>query len=360
MENKRAFRILAINPGSTSTKIAVYENEVERHRESIEHPRAEIDKYKAIADQYRMRKEAVLAFLRRIGFAESDFDAVVGRGGTLPPVKSGAYRVNELMIETLRDRPQAEHVSNLAAMIAYEIAQAAGIPSYIYDSVAVDELDDIARITGLAEIRRRSLSHALNMRAAALRTAVKLGKPYADLHLIVAHLGGGITLSLHRKGRMADIVSDDEGTFSPERSGGLPSLSLADLCFSGAYDKAGLKKKCRGQGGLVSLLGTADAQEVERRIQAGDDRASLVYSAMAYQIAKGIGQLATVVDGRVDRIILTGGLAHSKLLTEWIEKRVRFIAPVEILPGENELESLALGALRVLRGEETAYEFDIR
>ena len=211
------------------------------------------------------------------------------------------------MIETLRDRPQAEHVSNLAAMIAYEIAQAAGIPSYIYDSVAVDELDDIARITGLAEIRRRSLSHALNMRAAALRTAVKMGKPYAELHLIVAHLGGGITLSLHRKGRMADIVSDDEGTFSPERSGGLPSLSLADLCFSGTYDKAGLKKKCRGQGGLVSLLGTADAQEVERRIQGGDDQARLVYSAMAYQIAKGIGQLATVVDGQVDRIILTGG-----------------------------------------------------
>ena len=355
---EKTFRILAINPGSTSTKIAIYEKESETRRESIEHPRSEIDRYKAIVDQYPMRKDAVLDFLHKAGYSERDFDAIVARGGTLPPVRSGAYRINKLMVETLRDRPQAEHVSNLAAMIAFEIAQEAGIPSFIYDSVAVDELDDIARLTGLAEIRRRSLSHALNMRAAAIRTAAKLGRPYEDLNIIVAHLGGGITISLHRKGRMADIVSDDEGTFSPERAGRLPALALVDLCYSGKYEKSALKKLCRGAGGLVSLVGTADAQEVERRIAAGDKEAELAYSAMAYQIAKGIGELAVAVDGAVDSIVLTGGIAHSKLLTGWIEKRVRFISPVEILPGENELESLALGALRVLRGREPVLDFD--
>ncbi len=356
---EKVYRILAINPGSTSTKIAIYENETETRRESIEHPRSEIEKYKTIADQYPMRKEAVLAFLHAAGYSEGNFDAVVARGGTLPPVRSGAYRINRLMVETLRDRPQAEHVSNLAAMIAFEIAEGAGIPSFIYDSVAVDELDDVARLTGLAEIKRRSLSHALNMRAAAIRASARLGRPYGELNLIVAHLGGGITISVHRKGRMADIVSDDEGPFSPERAGRLPALALIDLCYSGKYEKAALKKLCRGAGGLVSLLGTADAQEVERRIAGGDREAELAYRALAYQVAKGIGELATVVDGQVDRVILTGGIAHSKLLTGWIGKSVGFIAPVEILPGENELESLALGALRVLRGQESALEFDV-
>ncbi len=359
MGGKGLYRILVVNPGSTSTKIAVYENETEKHREEIEHTREQLGRYKAVADQFRMRKEAVMAFLAKIGYSDRDFDAVVGRGGLLPPVKAGAYRVNDLMLRTLRENPRGEHASNLGALIAFEIAQPAGKPSYVYDSVAVDEVEEIARFTGLDGVTRKSLIHALNMRAMALEAARRLKRPYKGLCLLVAHLGGGVTLSLHRKGRMVDFVGDNEGPFSPERAGRMPVHEVVDLCFSGKYDAAGLKKTCRGRGGLFSLLGTADAREVEKRIAEGDGRAKLVYSAMAYQIAKGLGELAAAADGKVDRIVLTGGLAHSRLLTGWIRKKVRFIAPVMILPGENELRSLALGGLRVLRGQEKARDFDL-
>jgi butyrate kinase len=350
-------RVLAINPGSTSTKIAVYEDEAELFKKSVEHPASEIAKYATIADQYQMRYDTVLASLAEAGVDVGSLAAVVGRGGLLPPVKSGAYRVNDAMVDRLAHRPVVQHVANLGAIIAYSIARPHGIPAFIYDSVSVDELDGIARISGMADIPRRSFSHALNMRAAAMRCAKSLGRDYRDLCLIVVHLGGGHSVSVHSGGRMVDIVSDDEGPMSPERAGRVPCKDLIEMCY--ATDRAVMRKKLRGEGGLVSYLGTNNAQEVEERIAKGDEYAALVYEAMAYQVAKGIGELATVVDGKVDRIVITGGIAHSAMMTGWIRKRVEFIAPVEVIPGENELESLALGALRVLRGEEEAREYDL-
>lgn len=348
------YKILAINPGSTSTKIAIYEDERELFTTSLEHSPEEIEKYDSIQDQFEMRRDAVLNFLEEKGFDIRELAAVVGRGGMLPPVKTGAYEVNELMLKTLRERPYMEHASNLGAPIAYEIAKAAGVKAYIYDSVRADEMTDIARISGMPDIPRMSTSHVLNTRAVAMKVAKKYGKRYDEMNFVVAHLGGGISLNVHEKGRIVDIVSDDEGAFSPEGSGRVPCRLLIELCYSGKYDKKAMLKKLRGNGGLKAYLGTTDARKVERMIEAGNEKARLVYEALAYQVAKNIGELATVVAGKVDAIILTGGLAHSKMLTSWIIKRVEFIAPVEIVAGENEMESLAYGILRVLRGEEEA------
>jgi len=353
------YLILAVNPGSTSTKIALYQNEQEIYVKNIEHSTAELSQFKAVIEQYEMRKEAVLSALSGYGFDVKRLSAVVGRGGLLPPVRSGAYEVNEEMLDRLINRPVVEHASNLGAVIASEIARPLGIPAYIYDPVAVDELEPVARITGLPEIKRRSLSHVLNMRAVAIKTAQKTGKSYFKSTYIVAHLGGGISLSVHKDGKMVDIVSDDEGPFSPERAGRIPGGQLAELCYSGKYDLKNMMKKFRGNGGLVAHLGTNKALEVEERIAQGDEEAKQVYNAMAYQIAKSIGELATVVKGKVDRIVITGGIAYSRMITDWVKERVEFIAPVEIVPGENELESLALGVLRVLRGEEKAYVYDL-
>ncbi|MBP2643539.1 MAG: butyrate kinase [Firmicutes bacterium] len=353
------FKILAINPGSTSTKIAVFENEKELFRQNIEHSSDELAKYNSIAEQYDFRKEAVLSFLATNHVSVDDLSAVVGRGGSLPPVKGGAYHINDALVERLRYNPISEHAANVASLIAYEIASSAGIPSFIYDATTVDELDDIARITGMPVIPRASICHTLNMRAVARRYAKDYGKKYKELKLIVTHIGGGITSSLHQGGRMIDIVSDDEGPFSPERAGMVHGRLLIDACYSGKYDHQTMSKMLRGKGGLVAYLGTNSALEVIERIKNGDKEAELVFRAMAYQIAKSIGELATVVQGKVDGIILTGGLAYSELLTNWIKNNVEFIASVTIYPGENELESLALGALRVLRGEETAHEYDL-
>ena len=350
-------KILAINPGSTSTKIALYDNEKEIFQQNLEHTNEDLAPYQEIADQYHMRKEAITNVLDRKGVRLKELKAVVGRGGILPPVKSGAYRVNATMVDRLKNRPLAEHASNLGGLIAYEMAESLGIPAYIYDSVAVDEFEPIARISGLAEIQRKSLSHALNMRAAAIQSAKNAGQNYHQMNFIVAHLGGGITVSVHKKGRMVDIVSDDEGPFSPERSGRVPCMELAKLCYR--EDQNVIMKKIRGKGGLTSYLNTNSALEVEKMIGQGDEEAALIYEAMAYQIAKGIGELATVVEGKVDKIIITGGIAYSEMMTGWIRKRVEFIAPVEIIAGENELKSLAMGALRVLKGEETALEYHL-
>lgn len=351
------YKILAINPGSTSTKIALYEETKELFKKNIEHSNEEIAKYKNITAQYEMRYEAIMNFLKEMNFDAKELSAVVGRGGLLPPVKSGAYRVNDSMVDRLANRPLVEHASNLGAIIANEISKPLNIPAFIYDSVAVDELEDIARITGMADVKRDSFSHALNMRAVAIKVAQKLGKAYEDCNLIVAHLGGGISISVHNKGKMVDIVSDDEGPFSPERAGRISCKRLMQMCYS--TDKNVMKKKMRGEGGLVSNLGTNSALEVEKKIESGDENAKLVYEAMAYQIAKGIGELATVVDGEVDAVIITGGIAYSNMMTSWIKKRVQFIAPVEIVPGENELEALAFGTLRVLKGEEKAHEYNL-
>lgn len=347
-----SFKILAINPGSTSTKIAVYEDNNLLFKSSLEHPESELKDYKHVLDQCDMRFEAIKNAMKEHNIEFSELAAVVGRGGTLPPVKSGAYVVNDVMINRLKDKDTVEHASNLGAVIALRIAEPLGIPAYVYDPVGVDELEDIARITGIKEVRRKCLGHALNTRAAAMKTAESLGKKYKDTTLIVAHLGGGITVNVHYNGKMIDYVGDDEGPFSPERSGRIPGRELVNLCDK--YGKPKVTKMMRGGGGLVSLLGTNSALKVEEMINSGDEYAKLVYDAMAYQVAKAIGELATVVDGKVDRIVITGGIAYSKMMTSAIIKRVEFIAPVVLVPGENELEALAFGALRVLKGEEQA------
>jgi butyrate kinase len=351
------YNILAINPGSTSTKIALYENEKEVFCKTLDHAAEEIEKYDKIQDQFEMRKNVVLSFLMDNGYEVNKLSAVVGRGGMVPKVRSGAYKVNESMVNRLRNNPVVEHASNLGALIAYEIANTVGVSAYIYDSVRVDELIDLARISGMPEIPRTSTSHALNSRAMAMKVAKMYGKKYTDMNFVVAHLGGGISISVHEKGRMVDIIADDEGPFSPERAGRVPCKELIDMCYSGKFDKKTMNKKLRGNGGLKAYLNTVDVREVEKMIESGSEEAKLVLEAMAYQVAKGIGDLATVVEGKVDAIVITGGIAYSTRMTSWIKKRVQFIAPVEVMPGENEMESLALGTLRVLKEEETAEEY---
>ncbi len=352
-----SYKILAINPGSTSTKISLYEDERELFTKKLEHPLELIDKFDNVEDQLHMRKELVVEFLKEQDIDIRNLSAVVARGGMLPPVKTGAYTINDLMIDRVTKRPVMEHASNLAAPIAYDIAREAGIPSYIYDCVMADELTDMARISGMPELPRTSASHVLNTRAMAIKAAKESGRRYEDMNIIVAHLGGGISINIHENGRITDLVSDDEGPFSPERAGRVPCRELINLCYSGKYDKKTMQRKLRGNGGLRAYLNTIDAREVEEMISEGSQEAKLVYEAMAYQIAKGIGELATVADGNIDVIVLTGGIAYSAMLTGWISKRVSFIAPVEILAGENEMEALAFGALRVLKGEETAREY---
>jgi butyrate kinase len=262
------------------------------------------------------------------------------------------------MINRLKDNPISEHASNLGGLIAYDIAIESGICAYIYDSVAVDELIPYAKVTGIPEIERMSHGHALNMRAAAIKTSKKIGKKYSDCSFIVAHLGGGFTTSLHQNGKMVDIVGDEEGSFSPERSGGIQVRQLAKFIMSWTGDKKELKKKLRGNTGLKALLGTADVREVEKMIDDGNEYAKLVYESMAYQVAKGVGCLAAAAKGNVDRIIITGGIAYSKNFIQQVCQYIKFIAPIEILPGEDEMESLTMGILRVLMGEEEAIEYE--
>lgn len=354
---KVTFKILAINPGSTSTKIAIYDDINEVSSKCIEHSREEIERYEKITDQYEMRYGKIMDFLRENNFDIKELSAVVGRGGPLPPVRAGAYRINNVMMDRLKNRPLIEHVSSLGAIIAKEIADSIGVDAYIYDSISVDELDDIAKVSGLADIKRRSLTHCLNMRAAAIKVAEGMGRKYDECNFVVIHIGGGTSLTAHKKGRMVDVVADAEASFSPERSGGLPSDQLVELCYSN--DKSTIDRKLRGKGGLVSYLNTNSALEVEDRIKRGDRYAALIYEAMAYQAAKAIGELSVALEGEVDRIIVTGGIACSKMIIDWIKQRVAFIAPVEVVPGENELQALALGVLRVLKGEEKAYEYDL-
>lgn len=347
-------RILVINPGSTSTKIAIFEDEKPLFIEVIRHNLEEIKKFKKIFDQYEFRKGAVLDFLNSKKIDPKTLTCVVGRGGLIKPLKSGTYIINEKMIEDLREAKRGEHASNLGAIIAYEIAKPLHIPAFIVDPVVVDEMEDIARISGLNGIERKSIFHALNQKAVARRVAKDLGKKYEEVNLIVAHLGGGISIGAHKKGRVVDVNNalNGDGPFAPERAGGLPTQDLVELCFSGKYTYEDMKKKLAGEGGLVSHLGTNDAREVERRIEQGDSYAKLVYEAMAYQVSKTIGEMAAVLKGEIDAIVLTGGIAYSDMLTNLIKERVSFLGKVLIYPGEDEMEALCLGALRVLRKEE--------
>ncbi len=353
------YRILVINPGSTSTKLALYEDETPLFTEVLRHSAGELVKYPYIADQYDFRFQALLGFLKACDVKLASLHAVVGRGGLMRPVQSGTYLVNERMVADLRAPQAREHASNLGALIAYQVAQVAGVPAFVVDPVAVDELEPIARISGLPEIPRVSLSHALNLKATGRRAAADLGRRYDELNLVIAHLGGGISVTAHRQGRMIDMnqALDGTGPFSPERAGGLPVGDLVRLCYSGKYTPEQMLKKLVGQGGLVAHLGTSSAQEVESRIEHGDEHARLVFEAMAYQIAKEIGAMATVLKGKVDAVVLTGGLANSDMLVNWIKERVSWIAPVLLYPGEDEMLTMAQGALRVLRGEEEAQAY---
>lgn len=351
------FRILAINPGSTSTKIAVYDDENLIMNESIAHSSEELSKYKFNMDQLEMRTNAIKELLSDKNIDLNSLSAVVGRGGALPPVKSGAYKVNEFMIETLKNNPVLDHASNLGAVIAKSIADSVGIESYIYDSISVDEMSDVARISGLKDFKRTSMGHALNTRAMALKYAKDKNLDYNSLNLIVAHVGGGATVYLHEHGKMTDMISDDEGPFSPDRSGRVPCIALIEKCYSNEISLYDMKKKIRGKGGIYSYLNTNDLRKVEEMVKNGDKYAFTIYDAMVYQMAKAIGEMATVVDGDVDAIIITGGIAYSKMFTDKLVKKIKFISKVEIMPGENEMESLAYGVLRVLRGEEKAKEF---
>ena len=349
------YRILVINPGSTSTKVAVFEDEKKICSENIEHTVEELGNL-TILEQGPMRKKTVLGFLARQGINIKSLSAVVGRGGILPPVKSGAYLVDENLINALKYK-STPHASNLGGIIAADIAGQAGVNAYIYDSIAVDEMDEMAHLSGTPLVRRTSHFHALNSRAMAIEYAKSQGKRYQDLNLIVAHMGGGISTSAHCKGKIMDMTADDEGTFSPTRAGRVHTRILVDMCFSGIYARKEMQALLRGKGGLFAYLGTADAREVEQRIAAGDEYAEMVYRGMAYQVAKDIGSLATVMKGEVDAIILTGGVAYSDMFTGWIAERTSFLAPVTVLPGEHEMEALSQGVIRVLLGEETAQTF---
>lgn len=353
------YRVLTINPGSTSTKIGVYDEENPIFVQTLHHSAEELRSFKRIADQYVLRRDAILNALAEAGIDLNSLHAVVGRGGILPPIESGTYSVNQKMLDYLNKPAERQHASNLGALIAHEIAAKAGIPAFITDPVSVDEFDPIARISGLSEIQRRSLSHALNLKAAARRAAKELGKPYTGVNLVVTHMGGGISVNPHCRGRMVDTnqALDGTGPFSPERAGGLPIGDVMRMSFSGDYTYEQLFRKCVGHGGLVSHLGTNDAREVEKRIAEGDEHARLVYEAMAYQIAKEIGAMSAVLKGEVDAIVLTGGLAFSKMLTNWICERVKWIAPILIYPGEDELLAMTQGALRVLHKEEEMRDF---
>ncbi|MDR1541664.1 MAG: butyrate kinase [Clostridiales bacterium] len=350
-------RLLIINPGSTSTKIAVFEGESPLFTEIIEHDQAELDLFRTIYDQYEYRKRIILESMETHGVEPAALAAVVSRGGLLPPVQSGAYIVNRDMLWQLRHNPENDHASNLGALIAKSIADELSISAYVYDPVTVDEMLPIAKICGLPEFRRKSMIHALNMRASAIRYAAEKGVPYPELTLIVAHLGGGITLSLHCGGKMIDVASDEEGPFSPERAGGLPTFQTLKLAAESGKDFSQLYNYVKKKGGLAGHLGLNDGRQAEKRILQGDAKAELIYKAMAYNISKFIGGLATAACGKVDAVILTGGLAHSDMLCGWIRERVEFIAPVSVHPGENEMQSLANGVLRVLRGEEGAHSF---
>ncbi len=356
---KKNYRFLVINPGSTSTKLGVFENDVMVHEDVVRHSKGEISKYESVAAQKDMRLELILKMLEDRGMSLDGFDAIVGRGGLTEPIDSGVYTINEKMIYDLTHSTAAAHASSLGGIVAGEIAKRLGLPAFVVDPVVVDEMDPYAKLSGMPGIERRSVFHALNQKAVARRCAKEMGKAYEDCRFVVAHMGGGISVGAHRYGRVIDVNDGlaGEGPFSPERTGGIPAESLIRMCFSGAYTQTDLLNKVTRAGGMSAYLGTHDLRACERLIKEGDDYAALVLESMAYQVCKEIGAMFAVLEGRIDAILLTGGLAHSNRFTGAIKNRVGMIAPIRVYPGEDELKALAEGALRVLRGEEQAKEY---
>lgn len=346
--------ILAINPGSTSTKFAVYEDENPLLVKTLRHSVEEMSKYKSVASQFDFRKGLIIDVLVEEGIEVDSIKHIIGRGGLTYSMESGVYLVNNLMLEHARNGVMGEHASNLGPLIADYIAlQIPNARAFIADPVVTDELQPIARIAGHPKFERLSIFHALNQKAIARLHARNTGRKYEELNLVVTHLGGGISVGAHRMGRVVDVNNalNGEGPFSPERSGSLPVGQLIELCFSGKYAKDQIQRMVIGEGGYVAYLGTNNAKDVQKAAEAGDERAKFIQDALGYQVSKLIGEMAVVLEGNVDGILLTGGLAHNSYLTGYISAKTRFLAPIFIYPGEDELEALAMNALRVARGE---------
>lgn len=357
----KKYNILTINPGSTSTKIGVFENETKLFETTLRHSSNMLDKFPDIWSQYNFRKKEIIKMLEQNDYDISKFDAVVGRGGLLKAIPNGTYRVDETMIQDARTGIIGQHASNLGCIIAYSIAWENDLPSFIVDPPSVDDLEDLARISGNSAIERTSLFHALNMFATARNFAKDHNKKFDTQNLIIAHLGGGISVAAIEKGRAINTNNGlQEGPFSPERSGNLPPLALLDMAFSGKYTHAELKKMIVGKGGLVSYFGTNKAHEIENQVVAGSKKHKLIFDAMAYQVSEEIGARATNLKGQVDAIIITGGIANSKMITKLITERVKHIAKVYVYPGELELEALASGAYRALTGEDIAKKYGVK
>ncbi len=352
--------ILAINPGSTSTKIAVFDDAKQIFLKNIKHASQDLSAFEKITDQYQFRKEIILRELEEAKISLHDIHIIVGRGGLVKPIKSGVYIVNEALKADLKIGVLGEHASNLGGLIADDIAQSLpGANAYIADPVVVDELEPLARISGHPDFERISIFHALNQKAIARSHAKEMGQKYHELNLIVVHLGGGISVGAHKKGRVVDVnqALDGEGPFSPERSGTLPVGALARACFSGKYTLEEIKKIITGKGGFVAYLGTNDAYEVEKMAEAGDSHAQLIQDAMAYQVAKEIGAMSTVLEGVVDAILLTGGIAYGKPFVDTVKKRIQHLGDVYVYPGEDEMRALAMNGLMVLEGEAEVLEY---
>ena len=354
-----SYKLLIINPGSTSTKIGVYEDEREILEETLRHSSDEIGNYPTIFDQLDFRKDVILKVLEEKNFDIKTLNAVVGRGGMLKPIPGGTYEVTDALVEDLKKGVQGQHASNLGGILAKEIGNELNVPSFIVDPVVVDELEEVARISGVPELPRKSKFHALNQKAVAKRFGKESGKGYENLNLIVTHMGGGVSVGAHKKGKVVDVNNalDGDGPFSPERAGGVPVGDLVKMCFSGKYSEKEVYSKLVGKGGCVAYLNTNDFRDVLKLSEEGNKEAQLIYDAFIYQVAKEIGAMATVLEGNVDKIILTGGMAYSEKVVGDITKRVGWISEVKTYPGEDELLALAQGAIRVLDGEEKAKEY---
>ena len=351
-------RIFAVNPGSTSTKVAYFEDLNCTSSSTLRHDPQLLSDFNTIKDQLAFRKQLISEYIIKEGIELAGMSAVVGRGGLLKPLKGGTYRVNKAMLEDLDHARYGEHASNLGAIIACELADPYKVPSFVVNPIVVDEMWSPARYSGLAGLQRKSVFHALNQKAVAIKAAEQLGKGYGEVNLVVAHLGGGISVAAHHMGNVVDVSNGlEEGPFSPERTGNLPVLQLAELCYREGNTVEEMKKQLVGKGGLVSYLGSSDCIKVEKDILAGDKEALSVLEAMSYQIAKEIGAYSAVLSGKADAVVITGGLAYSSIIIGYIEKMVRYIAPVMVFPGEDEMLAMAEGVNRVLTGVEEALEY---
>lgn len=350
---------LIINPGSTSTKIGVFEDETLLFEETLRHSTEEIASYASIIDQKDFRKNIIVNFLAEKNFDIKSLNVVVGRGGLLKPIPGGTYAVTDELLEDLKIGKQGQHASNLGGILAREIADSIGVPSYIVDPVVVDELMPEARLSGVPELPRISIFHALNQKAVAKRYAKEAGKSYDSLNLIVVHMGGGVSVGAHKNGKVIDVFNalDGDGAFSPERSGAVPVGALVKMCFSGKYTEKEVYKKLVGNGGFNAYLGTNDMRDVEKLCEGGDENAKLIRDAFCLQMSKNIGSMAAVLNGKVDQIVVTGGIAYDKYVVAKLKERTEFIAPFTVYPGEDELLALAQGGLRVMNGEEKALEY---